>query len=56
MGYAVSTSKGGSGAFAYAPSIGYYVSPNVDIALKYLAYSKDKNTTGSVNLRFAYNF
>ncbi|MEO8721816.1 MAG: hypothetical protein ABI297_00835 [Ginsengibacter sp.] len=56
LGYAVSTSKGGSGAFAYAPSLGYYVSPNLDLGLKYLAYSKNSNTTGSVNFRVAYNF
>lgn len=56
LGYAVSTNKGGDGAFAYAPSIGYYVSPNLDLALKYLASSKNSATTGSVNLRVAYNF
>lgn len=48
--------KGGSGAFGYAPSVGYYVSPNFDIALKYLAFSRDKHTDGSVNLRLAYSF
>ncbi len=56
LGYVVSTVSGGGGAFAYAPSIGYYVSPNFDIALKYLAYTKNGFTNGSVNLRFAYNF
>ena len=56
LGYAFSTTSGGGGAFAYAPSLGYYVSPNFDIALKYLAYSKSGSTNGSVNLRFAYNF
>lgn len=56
LGYALSTNKGGGGAFAYAPSVGYYVNPNFDIALKYLASSKDKYTTGSLNLRLAYNF
>ncbi|MEO9144314.1 MAG: hypothetical protein ABI237_02035 [Ginsengibacter sp.] len=56
LGYAVSTSKGGGGAFAYAPSLGYYVSPNFDIALKYLASSKNSFTTGSLNLRLAYSF
>ena len=55
LGYAFN-SKGGGGAFAYAPSLGYYVNPNFDIALKYLASSRDKNTLGSLNLRFAYNF
>lgn len=56
LGYAVSTQSGGGGAFAYAPSIGYYVSPNLDLALKYLASSKNGVTDGSVNLRVAYNF
>jgi len=57
LGYAAYTGKGSSGgAFAYAPSIGYYVSPNLDLALKYLASSKDSYTTGSLNLRIAYNF
>jgi hypothetical protein len=55
LGYAF-FSKGGSGAFAYAPSLGYYVSPNFDIALKYLASSKNSVTLGSLNLRLAYNF
>lgn len=56
LGYAVSTEKGGGGAFAYAPSIGYHFSPNFDASLKYLASSKNSYTTGSVNLRLAYNF
>jgi hypothetical protein len=47
--------KGGSGAFAYAPSIGYYFSPNIDASVKYLAFSKNSSTLGSINLRLAYN-
>ncbi len=56
LGYALSTTKGGGGAFAYAPSIGYNVSSNLDIALKYLASSKNSSTLGSLNLRLAYSF
>ncbi|HET7118645.1 MAG TPA: hypothetical protein VFI29_19270 [Hanamia sp.] len=56
LGYVLSTASGGGGAFGYAPSIGYYVSPDFDIALKYLAFSKNSYTTGSINLRLAYNF
>lgn len=56
LGYGISTSKGGGGAFAYAPSIGYYFSPNFDASIKYLAMSKNSSTMGSVNLRLAYNF
>ena len=55
LGYAFYT-KGSGGAFAYAPSIGYYVSPNLDLALKYLASSKNGATDASLNLRVAYNF
>ena len=47
--------EGGGGGFAYAPSVGYYLSPNFDASVKYLAVSND-GTTGSVNLRVAYNF
>lgn len=56
LGYSVSTAKGGGGAFAYAPSIGYQLSENLDASVKYLAFSKDKHTTGYVGLRLAYNF
>ena len=56
VGYVFSTVSGGGGAFGYAPSLGYYFSPNFDASLKYLAYSKNSYTTGSVNLRLAYNF
>ncbi len=56
LGYGVSTTKGGGGAFAYAPSIGYYFSPNFDASVKYLAFSRSGATTGSINLRLAYNF
>jgi hypothetical protein len=48
--------QGGSGAFGYAPSIGYNVSDNFDISLKYLAFSKNSYTLGSLNLRLAYSF
>ncbi|HRN71626.1 MAG TPA: hypothetical protein PLM81_00765 [Ginsengibacter sp.] len=49
-------SRGGGGAFAYAPSLGYNVSDNLDLAVKYLAFSKNGFTNGSVNLRVAYKF
>jgi len=56
IGYGFETDKGAGGAFAYAPSIGYYFSPNFDASVKYLAFSKDGSTLSSVNLRVAYNF
>jgi len=48
--------KGGSGAFAYAPSIGYYFSPKFDGSIKYLAFSKNSTTWGDIGVRLAYNF
>lgn len=56
LGYSFSTTSGGGGAFAYAPSIGYNFSKNFDGSLKYLASSKNGFTTGSLNVRLAYNF
>jgi hypothetical protein len=56
LGYGFSTETGGGGSFAYAPSVGYYVSPNFDIALKYLAFSKTGSTLGLIGARLAYNF
>jgi hypothetical protein len=56
LGYGFGTEKGSSGAFAYAPSIGYYFAPNFDASVKYLAFSRNSSTTSSVNLRVAYNF
>lgn len=55
LGYAFSTQSGGGGAFAYAPSIGYYFSPNFDGSIKYLAYS-NHGTVGEIGVRLAYNF
>ncbi len=37
LGYSISTVKGGGGDFSYAPSIGYWLSHNLDIALKYFS-------------------
>ncbi len=48
--------KGGGGAFGYAPSIGYNFSPNFDVSVKYLAFSKSSYTLGAVLARLAYNF
>lgn len=56
LGYAFSTTTGGGGAFAYAPSIGYYFSPNFDGSIKYLAFSKSGTTIGEIGVRLAYNF
>ena len=56
LGYGFATEKGADGAFAYAPSIGYYLSPNIDASLKYLSFSFDGAAISSLNLRVAYIF
>lgn len=57
IGYGFATQKGADGAFAYAPSLGYYFSPNWDVSVKYLAF-KTKGTTaiGILGVRLAYSF
>ena len=54
LGYSINTASGGGGAFTYAPSLGYMVSPNFDIAVKYIGLSNNGSTMGGVVARFAY--
>jgi hypothetical protein len=56
LGVSFSTQSGGGSAFTYVPSIGYDVSSNFDIALKYQAASKNNFTTSYVGIRAAYSF
>jgi hypothetical protein len=56
LGYGFATAKGADGAFAYAPSLGYYFSPNFDGSIKYLAFSRSGSTLGLIGIRLAYNF
>ena len=53
---ASATGETSSSAFTYAPGIGYYLSPNFDLLLKYQAASKNGSTLSFVGLRAAYNF
>lgn len=43
-------------AFTYAPTIGFTPSENIDIALKYQAYTKNSSSTSFLGLRVAYVF
>ncbi len=56
LGYSVSTLSGGKGAFTYAPSIGYMISQNFDLSVKYLGLSFGGGTLGGVVARLAYDF
>jgi hypothetical protein len=47
--------NGGGTGFVYAPAIGYSVSENFDLAVKYQAISKN-GTTSYIGLRIGYSF
>lgn len=55
-GLSFSTETGGGSAFSYAPGVGYYVTDNIDLGVKYLGSSKSGVSSGSILLRAAYNF
>lgn len=56
LGYSLSTASGGTGAFTYAPSIGYMLSKNFDISAKYFGLSRNGATVSGIVARLAYNF
>ncbi|MBL4677770.1 MAG: outer membrane beta-barrel protein [Mucilaginibacter sp.] len=55
LGAAFSTQSGGGTAFAYSPGIGYAFSPNVDLGIRYEAWSNN-GTVSQVAARLAYSF
>lgn len=55
-GLSFSTDSGGGSAFTYAPGVGYYVTDQIDLGLKYLGTSKDGASSGAIVIRAAYNF
>ena len=56
LGYSISTVSGGSGAFTYAPSLGYMLSQNFDVSAKYIGLSNNGATSSAIVARLAYNF
>lgn len=56
LGYSISTVSGGTGAFTYAPSIGFMLSPNFDVSAKYLGLSFGGGTLSAIVARLAYTF
>jgi opacity protein-like surface antigen len=49
LGYSLSTTSGGKGAFTYSPGIGFAVSRNVDLFAEYLALSFGNTGSSSGN-------
>ncbi len=57
LGMSFASGNGASGsAFTYAPSVGYNITDQIDVAVKYQAASKDGFTTSFIGIRAAYNF
>ena len=55
LGYSISTISGGKGSFTYAPSIGYLISKNIDVAAKYIGLSNNYGNASAILARLAYN-
>ena len=56
LGISLATESGGGSAFTYAPGVGFQVSRNFDILVRYEATAKNSVTIGNIGARFAYNF
>jgi len=56
LGMSFSTESGGGSAFTYAPGVGYKVSDNFDLLLKYQAASKSGSTTSFIGVRAGFTF
>ena len=56
LGAAIGTSSGSSTSFAYTPGIGFMLSKNFDVLLKYVGYSRKGENLNSIGARLAYSF
>jgi len=56
LGVSFSTEKGAGNGFTYVPSIGYDLSNDFDIAVKYQAVTQSGETTSFIGLRAAFHF
>jgi hypothetical protein len=58
LGYTILSSKGedSEGAFTYAANIGYMFSPQLDLGIRYEAFSKESVTFPIIGARLAYSF
>jgi len=56
IGLSFSTSSGGGSAFTFAPGIGYKISDNFDLLLKYQSASKNGGSTSFLGVRAGLSF
>ena len=58
LGVSIGTSSGASSNFTYSPGIGFYVSDNIDLLLKFTGISGGSGggSLNSIGARLAYNF
>jgi len=56
IGISFSTQKDGGSAFTFAPGIGYKISDNFDLMLKYQSATKDGSSTSFLGLRAGFSF
>ncbi|MFZ4057867.1 MAG: outer membrane beta-barrel protein [Ferruginibacter sp.] len=55
-GMSFSTNSGGGSAFTFAPGVGYKVSENLDLLVKYQSATKNGSDNSFVGLRVGYKF
>jgi hypothetical protein len=56
FGAGIGISQGSVTSFAVSPSLGYFLSKNIDIEGKYLGLSNSTGSLNSLGFRIAYNF
>jgi len=56
VGISFSTQSGGGSAFTYAPGIGYKISDNFDLLLKFQSATKDGVSTSFIGIRAGLSF
>ncbi len=56
VGISFSTQKNGGSAFTFAPGVGYKISDNFDLMLKYQSASNDGSSTSFLGLRAGLSF
>ncbi len=56
LGAGFGTSSGSGTSFVYTPGVGFYISDNIDLLVKYVGYSQNGGNLNSIGARLAYSF
>lgn len=56
LGASIGTSSGATTNFTYSPGVGFYITNNIDLLLKFTGISGNGGSLNSIGARLAYNF